>query len=192
MENEIVRLISKFIPLTEHEITAVTECIPVRKYKKGTILLREGQIATECYFNLKGIVRQYYLFDGEEKTTYFFTEEESIASLTSYVNKVPANHYFSCVEDCTLAVLTYEHEQELCKRVSKFETLCKYSIEGEFGKQQQVLSSFIMHSPKERYLHLLQTRPELMNRVPQHQLASYLGVKPESLSRIRKRIATEH
>ncbi len=191
MENEIVRLISKYIPLTEEDKKAVTKCIPIKKYKKGTILLREGQIATESYFNLSGIVRQYYLFDGEEKTTYFFTEEESIASLTSYVKKVPANHYFSCVEDCTLAVLTYDCEQELCNKVPKFETLCKYSIEGEFGKQQEMLSSFIMQSPKERYLHLLQTRPELMNRVPQHQLASYLGVKPESLSRIRKRIATE-
>lgn len=177
------------IPLTEEETKAVDECIPIRTYEKGTLLLKEGQIARDSYFLLEGCVRLYYLVDGDEKTTNFFTEGDAVASLTSYVNQTPANHYFECVEDSTLAILNFEKEKELIERMPKFESLCRVSMEGNFGENQQMLSKFITSSPEERYLDLLENRPDLLNRVPQYQLASYLGVKPESLSRIRKRIA---
>lgn len=177
------------MPISDQEALALAECIPVKEYPKGTILLRAGQVARDSYFNIKGLVRRYYLADGEEKTTSFFTEEQAISSLNSYLHKIPSDHFLSCVEDCTLAVLNYDKEIELYKRVPKFESLCRVSMEEEFGKQQAALAAFITKSPEERYLHLLQTQPELIHRVPQYHLATYLGVKPESLSRIRKRVA---
>jgi CRP-like cAMP-binding protein len=182
-------MIGTQMPLTEEETEVLNDCIPIRSFKKGTVLLREGQIATECYFNIEGCVRHYYLSDGEERTTQFYTEQQSIASMNSYLNKVPANHYLECLEDCTLAVFGYEKEKELYSKFPKFESLCRLSMEDDFGKQQEMLARFIIQSPEERYLSLLETRPELLNRVPQYHLASYLGVKPESLSRIRKRVA---
>lgn len=175
--------------LNEEETRAIIECIPVKEYKKGHILLREGQISTESYFNIKGCVRMYYIMDGDERTTFFYTEDEAIASLNSYLNKVPANHYLECVEDCTLAVLSFEKEKELYQRFPKFESLCRMSMEEDFGKQQEILAKYITTSPEDRYLDLLKNRPELLQRVPQYHLASYLGVKPESLSRIRKRVS---
>jgi CRP-like cAMP-binding protein len=189
MKYDIAALIGKFLPLSPGDEAALRDGIPIREFEKGTVLLREGQVARDSYFNLKGCVRKYYLVDGEEKTTEFFTEEQSVASLQSYVQKVPANHYLECVEDCVLAVLNYDKELELYKKVEGFESLCRVSIEDEMGKQQEVLAKFITSSPEERYLNLLETRPDLIQRVPQYHLASYLGVKPESLSRIRKRIA---
>lgn len=189
MEYDIAALIGKFLPLQPEEQTALREGIPIRNFEKGTVLLREGQVARDSYFNLRGCVRKYYLVDGEEKTTEFFTEDQSVASLQSYIQKIPANHYLECVEDCVLAVLNYDKEMELYKKVEGFESLCRVSIEEEMGKQQEVLAKFITSSPEERYLNLLETRPDLIQRVPQYHLASYLGVKPESLSRIRKRIA---
>ena len=131
----------------------------------------------------------YYLVDGEERTTTFFQEGEPICSLQSYTHQVPANHYMECVEDCRLAVFTYENEQELYRRAPRFEALCRIDIEKEFGKHQERLASYITHSPEQRYLKLVEDQPELLQRVPQYHLASYLGVKPESLSRIRKRVA---
>ncbi len=116
-------------------------------------------------------------------------EEEAISSLQSYHQKVPSKHYLQCVEDSRLAVLSYEKEQELFKRIDGFESLCRVSVEDELGAQQEKLSHFMMMSPEQRYLDLLEHRPELLQRIPQYHLASYLGVKPESLSRIRKRIA---
>lgn len=189
MENEIVKLISRYLSLTDDEASAFAECIPIKSFKKGELLLREGQVSRDSYFVIHGCVRKYYIIDGEERTTEFFVEDESIASLQSYKNKTPANHYFECVEDCRLAVLNYEKEQELFKRVPKYEALCRMSMESDFGEQQEALAKFITSSPEARYKNLLETRPDLIQRVPQYHLASYLGVKPESLSRIRKRIA---
>lgn len=189
MPIDISTFIQSDIPLTEEEKQILIECIPVQNFPKGTILLKEGQVARNGYYNIKGCVRSYYLVDGEEKTTQFYTELQSIASHTSYVNQTPANHYLACVEDCVLAVLNYEKEKELCRRFPRFESLCRVALEEDFGKHQEMLSTYITSNPEQRYLHLLKNRPELLHRVPQHQLASYLGVKPESLSRIRKRIA---
>lgn len=184
-----VDLIKDNTPLTEDEMKAIQECIPIKEYKKGTILLREGQVSNEGYYCVKGCVRSYYLIDGEEKTTEFYTENDSIASFESYANRTPADHYFECVEDSTLAVMDYQKEQELIKRWPKFENLCRLETEKNYGKHQKALAKFISSSPEQRYLNLLENRPGLMNRVPQYQLASYLGMKPESLSRIRKRIS---
>ena len=189
MENEIVKLISRYLDLSNEEASAFAECIPIKIFKKGHLLLREGQLSRDSYFVIEGCVRRYYIIDGEERTTEFYVEDESIASLQSYKNKTPANHYFECVEDCRLAVLNYNKEQELFKRVPKYEALCRMSMENDFGEQQEVLAKFITSSPEDRYKNLLETRPDLLQRVPQYHLASYLGVKPESLSRIRKRLA---
>lgn len=191
MENDIVRLISRFLTLNDEECQAFMECIPIKEFKKGSILLREGQVSKDSFFVIQGCVRKYYIMDGEERTTAFYVEDESVASLQSYKNKSPANHYFECIEDCKLAVLNYNKEQALFKRVPKYETLCRMSMEGDFGEQQEALAAFITSSPEVRYRNLLKTRPDLLQRVPQYHLASYLGVKPESLSRIRKRIANK-
>lgn len=189
MVNEIADLISRFLPLTEKERETIAAGIPIKSFEKGSFLLREGQISKESYFNIEGIVRKYYLVEGEEKTTEFYLEEEAISSLQSYNQKVPAKHYLECIEDCRLAVLTYEKEQELFKTVNGFESLCRVSIEEELGAQQEKLARFLTSSPEERYLHLMQHQPALLQRVPQYYLASYLGVKPESLSRIRRRLS---
>jgi len=191
MENEIVKLISRFISLNDEESKAFAECIPIKTFKKGNILLKEGQVSRDSYFVIEGCVRKYYIIDGDERTTEFYIEDESVASLQSYKNKTPANHYFECVEDSRLAVLSYEKEQELFKRVPKYEALCRMSMENDFGEQQEALAKFITSSPVDRYKNLLDTRPDLLQRVPQYHLASYIGVKPESLSRIRKRIASK-
>jgi CRP-like cAMP-binding protein len=191
MKNEIVKLISRYLVLTSQEASAFAECIPIKTFNKSDLLLREGQVSRDSYFVIKGCVRKYYIIDGEERTTEFYVEDESVASLQSYKNKTPANHYFECVEDCRLAVLNYEKEQGLFKRVPKYESLCRMTMENDFAEQQEVLAKFITSSPEERYKNLLETRPDLLQRVPQYHLASYLGVKPESLSRIRKRIANK-
>lgn len=189
MKSEIVQLLEGAIALNEEQANAVTECIPIKTFEKGHVLLREGQVSNESYFNIKGLARKYYLVDGEERTTEFYVEKDAISSLQSYNLKVPANHYLECIEDCKLAVLSREKEQELFKRVPGFESLCRVSVEEELGAYQDKLAQFMISSPEKRYLDLMENRPDLLQRVPQYHLASYLGVKPESLSRIRKRIA---
>jgi len=188
-EAVILQYIAAFKTLSEIETRAILDNLRVRTFEKGAILLREGQVSDLCYFVLQGCVRQYYLVDGVEKTTNFFTEGQPITSYEGTFKKAPSKFYLSCVEDSMLSVGTQEDEAALFQQFPQFEFICRLATEEELGKSQGKLAEFILSSPEERYLNLLKTRPDLLDRVPQYQLASYLGVAPESLSRIRKRIS---
>jgi CRP-like cAMP-binding protein len=183
----LIDYVSQIAPLTDAEIQAIIELVKVKAYGKGKVLVREGQISNTCFFVLQGCVRQYFLIDGEEKTTHFFTEGMPVNSTFSYDNK-PAKFYLVCNEDSILVEGRPEDEQNFFQQMPRMETLSRIGVEKELQKSQEVLADYITSSPEERYLNLLQTRPDLLDRVPQFQLASFLGVTPESLSRIRKRI----
>lgn len=92
------------------------------------------------------------------------------------------------MEECTLAVWSFTAEKELFGRYPRMESFCRASMGSDFGQHQEQLAGFITKTPEERYQELQDTRPDLVQRVPQYLLASYLGVTPESLSRIRKRM----
>jgi len=177
--------------LSEAEAKEIVENINIQTFKKGSILLQEGEISKKCYSVLKGCVREYYIIDDQEKTTAFFTEGQEVVSFTSYTNQTPSKHYLSCVEETTLTVSTPEKEKEMYKRFPKLEAITRTMMELNSGKAQEEMANFITSSPEERYINLIKNRPELLNRVPQHQIASFLGIKPESLSRLRKRIVSK-
>jgi CRP-like cAMP-binding protein len=188
MKKELLKYISKFPMLSEQEVKDIVENLTVGKFKKGDLLLKAGEINSECYFVLKGCLRQYYLIDGEEKTTAFYTEEQGVVSVTSYLEQTPANHYLICMEDSILIIGNMSGGLEMYEKFPKLETITRAIMEQDHAKTQESLAFFITSTPEERYLNLLKTRPTLLQRVPQHQLASYLGITPESLSRIRKRV----
>ena len=188
MKEPLRKFIAKFDTFKQEEINAIVENTQVEFFKKGFILLREGEVCEKCYFVLSGCVRQYQLVDGVEKTTAFFTEEQAAVLYSSYMNRKPSEHYLACIEDCILTTGTREQEQQLHKQYPKLEYLVHTLMPHDYLKIQERLSSLINHTPEERYLILMEDQPELINRVPLHQLASYIGVTPESFSRIRKRI----
>lgn len=188
MENELINYISKYIKLSEEEEQAIGELITVKHFRKGTILLKEGELAIEGYFVIKGCIRQYYLVDGEEKTTAFYTDEQSVPSVSNPDKVSPSPSYLACVEDTMAAICYPDRAMEMFQKYPRFESVCLLIAEEDLSKAQESLASFVTCTPEERYLNLLKNRPDLVNRVPQYQLASYLGIKPETLSRIRKRI----
>ena len=188
MDNKFVQHFSKISPLSAEEAAAIEASMRVETFKKGTMLLREGQIQVNSYFILEGCIREYILIDGEEKTTNFFTEEQWVISLGNFSAPSPATHNLVCVEDTSVSIGNEREAQEMFKRFPRFETISRAVVEAAFAEQKQALTTYLTDSPEQRYLKLLNTRPDLFQRIPQYQLASYLGVKPESLSRIRKRL----
>lgn len=127
------------------------------------------------------------MVDGEEKTTAFYTEMEALTPPCVISNK-PSEYYVSCTEDTILTISTAEMEMEINGKFPKFETMCRILSEENLAKQRLDFDEFKTSSPEQRYLNLLEKRPDLIQRIPQYQLASYLGMKPASLSRIRARI----
>ncbi|MGH1437549.1 MAG: Crp/Fnr family transcriptional regulator [Lewinella sp.] len=190
MENKFVSYFSSISPLSKEESEAIAESMQTKTFIKGDYLLQEGQISANTYFILEGCVREYILIDGDEKTTNFFTEEQWAISLNSFAPENTAKHNWVCVEETTVVVGDEEQAQALFKRFPRFETISRAIMEAAFLEQKEALSSYYTDSPEQRYLKLIKSRPGLVQRVPQYQLASYIGVKPESLSRIRKRIAS--
>lgn len=188
MKEMLAQFISSFKKFDEKEINAIVEHTRMESFKKGTIIIKEGQICNKCYFVLKGCVRQYQLINGNEKTTGFFIEGQTAVLYSSYLEKKPSDYYLSCVEDSILTVGTREQEQELHKQYPHLEHLIYALLPQDFTKAQEYIALLSNYVPEERYLLLMQKQPELMNRVPLHQLASLIGVTPESFSRIRKRI----
>lgn len=187
-DHPIIKYISEVINLTAEEKQIIFDSLNEKVFKKGTQLLREGDISCECFFLLKGVVRQYYLVDGEEKTTFFYTDGEPVFTLNNTDKRNPSKYYLECLEDCIISIGDESKEEEMFKKNPRFEKVCRVKMEEIAGGFQQMLATYITSTPEERYLNILEKRPELLHRVPQYQLASYIGVKPESLSRIRKRL----
>ena len=137
---------------------------------------------------MQGCIREYYLVDGMEKTTSFFTEGQPVSVSGFPFEDKASKSFLVCNENCIVIEGKPEDEQAFFDKLPRMETLSRVGVEMELQKSHEALADYILTSPEERYLNLLQTRPDLLERMPQYQLASYLGVTPESLSRIRKRI----
>jgi CRP-like cAMP-binding protein len=190
MQDVIFDFLSRHTRMPAADMEGVMDLIIFKGCKKGELLLEEGKKTQDSYMVMKGCLRSFYTIDGLEKTTDFFLEQEIITPACSIDNSA-SKYSIAALEDAVLLVSNPDTEAEGFSRFPEFEALCRKMSERELIKKQEALDMFKISSPEERYLFLLQKHPELLQRVPQYYIASYLGIQPQSLSRLRKRIATE-
>ena len=191
MNNKLIIYFQKIVSLTREEIDAITESMDIKEFAKGDFLLKEGYRDKDSFFILEGLVRRYKNIDGEEITTNFYAEEQWILSLTGLTENSVSEDNLICMEDTTVVVGNEQKAQELYSRFPHFESIAIVALETTFLQQQKRMDFYITDTPEKRYIRLLETQPDIFQRVPQYHIASYLGVKPESLSRIRKRIVSK-
>lgn len=190
MNKYLLKFMEKNTSLNKDEIQEIMQDMQIETYKKGVILLRQGELSSKCYFVLNGCIRQYCCVDDGKEITYnFFTEEQAVVMFKSYKQRVPSDYFLSCVEDSTLLVGDLDSEEKMYHKFPELQKITRSILELNFGETQDASVMFIGATPEERYRSLVEKRPGLINRVPQHQLASCLGITPESLSRIKKRIS---
>lgn len=187
---QIEKFLAGFPEISAKEAKEIAPHIPVGAFAKGEALVKDGEVPKACYFVLKGLVRAYQLIDGMEKTTAFYTERSGVVSSGHYFNQTPQEGYLVCAEDCLLLVGNADLEQLNFAQFPVLKKVVSRMVEEELYATKEHFSQFVLSSPKERYLNLLEREPELIQRIPLHQIASYLGMTPESLSRIRKRLAS--
>ena len=192
MDEKLLNHFTRFKPLSKEEVEAIDETMRFQQFGRGTILLKEAQISSDTYFVLEGIVRQYYLIDGVEKTSDFFSDEKWVVSLNHINPNNPSPYYLECCTDCSLLVGNSQKGEGLFKKFPNLETVSRKLMESVFTEQQEKIEAFTISTPTLRYQNLLKSRPDLFQRIPQYQIASYIGVTPESLSRIRKRISKQN
>ena len=178
----------EYMVFSDEEKQEIADLNVFRNVKKGAVLLSEGQLSDKSYFVFKGCLRTYYIINGEEKTTSCYTEMDGF-SPPCVVNGQPSEYYISCVEDSIIAEMGTDMINAMLEKYPKKESYCRIFTEQLLAKEQALFDEFKTSSPEQRYLNLLKTRPDLIQRVPQHQLASFLGITPQSLSRLRARIA---
>lgn len=189
MKSILYKYMNKFTSLSDEEQQAIVNEIIVKEYKKGTTLLIQGEVPTKCYFVLKGCVRQYSIDEsGKEVTSNFYTEEQAIVIFNHHKLEKSSEFTFSCLEDCVLVEGDFNTEKDMYTKYRQLEAMTRKMIEENLGQVQEEFATFVASTPEERFRILLKKRPHLIDRVPQHQLASYLGITPESLSRIKKRV----
>ncbi|WP_054942532.1 Crp/Fnr family transcriptional regulator [Paenibacillus ihuae] len=193
MKQLLQQYMSRLTSLSEAEQHAILDEILVETYSKGTVLLRQGEVPGKCYFVLKGCVRQHAVdVTGREVTSNFYTEEQAISIFNAHKPDKSSDYTLTCLENSVLVVGPLDTEREMYAKHTQLEMMTRRMIEESFGQVQEEFATFIASTPEERLKALLHQRPGLISRVPQHQLASYLGMTPESLSRIKKRIYREH
>ncbi|WP_409292696.1 Crp/Fnr family transcriptional regulator [Peribacillus sp. SCS-37] len=193
MKELLLKYMSDFSSLSSDEQCAIYESLQINEYKKGTCLLGQGELSSiKCYFVLKGCVRQFSIDErGHEVTSNFFTEEQAIPIINLHNKKNSSKYSIICVEDSLLVAGDLDTENILFAKYPQLETMIRTMMEINMSEIQEHFGDFIHSSPEERYEFIMKKRPWLVDRVPQHQLASYLGITPESLSRIKKRLKSK-
>lgn len=185
MYEKFFSFISQVITLNDELRTVISKNITRVSYPKKSILLREGEFHQNLYFIEKGILRTYLIKDNEDITSLFFLENDFLVSSFRFVNQ-PSYESIEVLEDATLLMLNYDDVLLMYKNHPEINYLGRVLIEQNYYRMYHRLVSMLKFSARERYEVLMKTQPEIFQRVPLTHIASYLGIKKESLSRIRK------
>jgi CRP-like cAMP-binding protein len=157
-----------------------------------TVLLEEGKVSQQYIFIEQGCVRAFLYKDGEDKTVQFFFEQQGLASLESFINHTPSLFSVETIEPSVVYLLPRQYVLQLMDELSREPDFLQMMMHMMASRQTHYMHefvSFIRDTPEERYQRLLKDRPHIVQRIPQHYIASYLGVSTVHLSRIKSKLA---
>ncbi len=184
----LIKFISKYVSYNADELNATIPLFETRILQKGEVLISEGEIAKVIVFTNKGYLRVYYNHDGEEITRDITPLNSFATALPSFITQTPSYEVISAITDCELFVIRKENLDYLYDTFPKWERLGRRIIEDMFVEAQHRLYQFITQTAEVRYRQLMQYHPDMIRDVPLKHIADFLGIKLQSLSRLRKNI----
>jgi len=183
--DEFFRRLDHIAKLSEEEREAIRSIVTIQELKKNELWLQEGKKAQLFGFVQKGYLRKFYWLDGNEVTDYFYLDNSFAGDVPSILSKKPAIANLVAMEPTTILSIPAEKIYSLCSQYPNIEHLMRVLIEQAFITFYYRSTGFILSTPKERYEKLVDEQPEVLQRVAQYHIASYLGITPQHLSRLR-------
>jgi CRP-like cAMP-binding protein len=187
MYEQILSNISKHIQLTDAEQTFFISLLKPRKLRKKQYLLQAGEVSRFEHFVSRGLLRAYTIDNkGQERIAMFAMEGWWVSDLYSFLTNTPATQHIDALEDAEVLSIEKPDLEKLYVEVPKFERFFRILLSNAFVANQQRVLATISQSAEEQYLAFIKKYPSLEQRIPQHQIASFLGITPETISRIRR------
>lgn len=186
----INKSVSRYVAFTEGELSIFNSLMEYKTVPKKTMLLREGAICNFEAFIVRGCVMKYYIDDkGSEVVLQFAVEDSWISDIASFSEQKPSMMYIETLEDAEMLLLSPKTKEELLSRIPKFERVFRLLVQRNLSTIQQRLYTTMVKNAQEKYLEFIKQYPTIPNRVAQHHIASFLGISPEFLSKVRAKIA---
>jgi CRP-like cAMP-binding protein len=178
----------KRVNLSARELKYFNSILRYKVIPKKTMMLQAGNICNFEAYVIRGCIREYYIdSNGAELTLQFATEDWWVSDITSFEDQKVSSMYIETLEDCELLMLSRQSKEQLLAEVPKLERMFRLMIQRHLSTVQSRLFKTVTYSAMEKYLEFIKRYPTIPQRVPQHYIASYLGISPEFLSRLRTR-----
>ncbi|QWX83645.1 Crp/Fnr family transcriptional regulator [Cellulophaga sp. HaHaR_3_176] len=192
-ENTLIRFLESNIPIEKSAVREYLSTLKTRKVKKGEQLLKQGDICKHTFFVEKGLLR-YFSIDkkGKENVLQFAPENWFITDRESVYFNQPSKYYIDALEDAEVLVLEKDFVEKIAAQNNSFAAFNNKLLHNHIRNLQNRIQLLLSATAEERYLDFIKIYPDILLRVPQTLIASYLGITPESLSRVRKELATKH
>lgn len=189
MHTSLIQVISQIIRLNEEEKNIIAGLFVPKQFGKGEFFLKEGQVCREAGFIEKGLVRYFINNDGEERIYGFGKENDFVCNYESFLDHSASAKNIQVIENSNILVISYNNLQVLYERLQEGQKLGRLVCEQLFVEALRQITSLYADAPEQRYTNFLASYADLQQRIPQYYISSYVGIKPQSLSRIRKRLS---
>lgn len=187
MYQTLLHTLNRIVTLGEEETKLICERFQPLRVPKGEFFLQEGRISTHVGFLQKGLVR-YFVHKNEQESTFEFTKEgEFVSDYQSFNDQSPSLQNIQAIEDCELLVISHADLHYIFNHTPNGNLLGRVIVEHRFGIMVRQLMAVYMQNQEARYHHFVQHYADLAQRIPQYMIASYVGIQPQSLSRIRRK-----
>jgi len=175
--------------LIESELVNLGDSLPIRELKKSEYFITAGELQKDLGFIFKGLIRSYYVdHHGNEQTMRFITDRQFVSNYAALLTNQPSKYNFQCLEATTIIVLPFKAVIQSYDSSHQFERFGRIVAERSCQMHQSRIEAFLFETAEQRYLNFVNQQPELFNRVSITHLCSYIGIKRQSLTRIRKNL----